>query len=174
MKIKDNKNVKSKSKSKKIKRVRFDLKKNNSKSDTRKLKHATNSITLYKRKKHAKIVKEFLEMLNMIKLYHWKTHSYSTHQATDELHKHLSENIDQFVEVLMGKTDKRILLLEHHLKLYDVCSRKHLKDKIMDFRQFLVDLERTFDPKDDSDLITIRDEMIVHINQFLYLLTLKK
>ena len=170
MKKKENKN----SKSKKIKRVRFDLRKFNSKRITRKLKCASDSITLHKRKKHAKIVKEFLEMLNMIKLYHWKTHSYSTHQATDELHKHLSENIDQFVEVLMGKTDKRILLLEHHLKLYDVCSRKHFKDKIMDFRQFLVDIERTFDPKDDSDLFTIRDEMMVHINQFLYLLTLKK
>jgi len=29
------------------------------------------------------IVVKFLEMLNLIKLYHWKTHSYATHKATD-------------------------------------------------------------------------------------------
>lgn len=169
-----NKKDESKSKSKKTKHVKFDLKKYNLKTATRKLRRATDSVTLYKKKKHTKIVKEFLEILNMIKLYHWKTYSYATHQATDELHKHLSENIDQFVEVLMGKTDKRITLLEHHLKLYDVCNRNIFLDKMMEFRQFLVDLERTFDPIDDSDLFTIRDEMIVHINQFLYLLTMKK
>jgi|TARA_B110000093_G_C12945685_1_gene400016 hypothetical protein len=169
-----NKKDKSKSKSKKTKRVRFDLEKYKLKTATRKLRRATDSVTLYKKKKHTKIVKEFLEILNMIKLYHWKTYSYATHQATDELHKHLSENIDQFVEVLMGKTDKRIALLEHHLKLYDICNSKVFLDKMMEFRQFLVDLERTFDPRDDSDLFTIRDEMIVHINQFLYLLTMKK
>ena len=25
----------------------------------------------------------FLEMLMMVKLFHWKTHSYATHKATD-------------------------------------------------------------------------------------------
>ena len=129
---------------------------------------------IYKKMKHDKIVSEFLQTLNMIKLYHWKTESYATHKATDELHKHLSENIDQFVEVLMGKTNSRINMLQHHLKLYDISNNKDFTHKIMEFRQFLVDLERTFNPVNDSDLFTIRDDMIVHINQFLYLLTLKK
>ena len=34
---------------------------------------------------HSHIVCVFLEMLNMVKLYHWKTYSFSTHKATDEL-----------------------------------------------------------------------------------------
>ncbi len=42
-------------------------------------------------------------MLNTIKLYHWKTTSYSEHKATDELHERLSGHIDTFVEVLLGK-----------------------------------------------------------------------
>jgi hypothetical protein len=31
-----------------------------------------------------KIVTMFLQMLNTIKLYHWKTFSHSEHKATDE------------------------------------------------------------------------------------------
>ena len=46
----------------------------------------------------------FLEMLLMIKLYHWKTTSYATHKATDELYSKLNENIDSFIEVLLGKS----------------------------------------------------------------------
>ena len=37
-------------------------------------------------KTNSHIVKVFLEVLNMVKLYHWKTHSYAHHQATDELY----------------------------------------------------------------------------------------
>jgi DNA-binding ferritin-like protein len=46
---------------------------------------------------------EFLKILNMIKLYHWKTTSYATHKATDELYSKLSDNVDHFIEVLLGK-----------------------------------------------------------------------
>ena len=45
--------------------------------------------------KASKIVLTFLEFLNMIKLYHWKTRSYSQHKATDELYGRLNENIDK-------------------------------------------------------------------------------
>lgn len=125
-------------------------------------------------KKHAKIVATFLETLDMIKLYHWKTDSYAHHKATDELHHELSESVDRFVEVLMGKTNKRINMMAHHLKLYDLNSKKQFKTKLFEFRQLLVDLDRTFDPRKDSDLFTIRDDMLIHVNQFLYLATLDK
>ena len=45
-------------------------------------------------KRNAYIVKKFLEMLNMVKLYHWKTRSYSQHKATDELYDRLNKHID--------------------------------------------------------------------------------
>lgn len=125
-------------------------------------------------KKHAKLVSSFLETLDMIKLYHWKTKSYAHHKATDELHEELSKSVDKFVEVLMGKTNKRIKMMEHHLKLYDLSSKKQFKSKLYEFRQLLTDLDRTFDPRNDSDLFTIRDDMLIHVNQFLYLATLDK
>ena len=50
----------------------------------------------------AKLLETFFEITNTIKLYHWKTNSYSVHKATDELHERLSGHIDKFVEVLLG------------------------------------------------------------------------
>uniref|UniRef100_A0A6C0D2Y7 Uncharacterized protein n=1 Tax=viral metagenome TaxID=1070528 RepID=A0A6C0D2Y7_9ZZZZ len=49
------------------------------------------------------LVKVFFEMLNMVKLYHWKTRSYAQHKATDELYAKLNEHIDKFIEILLGK-----------------------------------------------------------------------
>jgi hypothetical protein len=35
---------------------------------------------------------KFLEILLMVKLYHWKTHSYATHKATDQLYDDLNDH----------------------------------------------------------------------------------
>ena len=51
------------------------------------------------------IVPTFLHMLNTVKLYHWKTTSFSTHKATDELYGTLNEQLDKFVEVMLGKRE---------------------------------------------------------------------
>ena len=53
--------------------------------------------TLKKSTKSVNITKVFLEMLNTVKLYHWKTYSYSTHNATNELYKDLNKYIDEFI-----------------------------------------------------------------------------
>ena len=46
----------------------------------------------------------FLQMLNTIKLYHWKISNYAEHKATDELYANRNTNIDTFVEGVLGKT----------------------------------------------------------------------
>jgi gas vesicle protein len=119
------------------------------------------------------IVKTFFEILHSIKLYHWKTQSYSQHKATDELHEKLSGQVDRFVEVLMGKTNSRIDMVEHKMRLYDFDTKFEFQHKLFEFRQFLIDLNDTFKSKKDSDLMTIRDDMLESVNQFLYLLTLR-
>ena len=35
------------------------------------------------------IILKFLAIMNMIRLFHWKTHSFSTHKATDEVFSQL-------------------------------------------------------------------------------------
>lgn len=124
--------------------------------------------------KTAIIVENFIEMLNNIKLYHWNTHSFSQHKATDELHAQMSEHIDKFVEVLLGKKESRIRHLNSTSHLINNKNTKSFKDRIYQYREYLISMNKCFDKNTDSDLLNIRDEILGDINQFLYLLTLDK
>lgn len=123
--------------------------------------------------KKSNIVRKFIETLNLVKLYHWKTRSFSQHKATDELYGKLNEHIDKFVEVLLGKSESRIHMVNQRIQLMDQ-NLKTFKTKIYEFRAFLVDMDRYFGTKQDTDLLNIRDEILADINQFLYLLTFDK
>jgi hypothetical protein len=122
------------------------------------------------------ITVQFLQMLIMIKLFHWKTHSYATHKATDELYSNLNEHMDKFIEVLLGKTNTRIDLTSHKsISLIDLNSQEQLKQKIMGFKSYLVNLSnnKSLIQMSNTDLFNIRDEILSDMNQFLYLLTFK-
>lgn len=122
------------------------------------------------------IVVKFLEVLNTIKLFHWKTHSYATHKATDELYSKINENVDTFVEVLLGKCGNRIHL-EHikHISLKDFTHVEEFKREMENFKSYLIGLDtnKGLQTMSNSDLYNIRDELLANINQFLYLLTFK-
>ena len=128
------------------------------------------------------IVIKFLEILNTVKLYHWKTYTYATHKATDEFHEKLGTNIDTFVEALLGKGtgkgtgkygDRINLSKTKSIPLKDFSSIKDFKREITDFSKYLTSLNSTplFKDPTSSDLLTIRDEILKDVNQFLYLLT---
>jgi len=130
------------------------------------------------RDRHQEFEKEivliFLQMLNTVKLYHWKTHSYATHKATDELYEKLNETIDQFVEVLLGKYGDRVDLTRVGcLPLRDFKTEEQFKQEIWYYKSFLVSLDsnRVMKMMSNSDLYNIRDEILGHLNQLLYLLT---
>lgn len=118
----------------------------------------------------------FLEMLMMVKLFHWKTHSFATHKATDELYESLNEHIDSFIEVLLGKTGSRINLTQKRsISLVDLDSQASLKARIEQFKKYLVSLNtnKAVTAMTDTDLLNIRDEILGDLNKFLYLLTFK-
>jgi hypothetical protein len=118
----------------------------------------------------------FLEMLLMVKLFHWKTHSFATHKATDELYTKLNENIDSFIEVLLGKSGLRTDLMNNKsIKLVDLSSAEALKREIEAFKSYLVSLNENATMKKmlNTDLYNIRDTILGDMNQFLYLLTFK-
>lgn len=122
----------------------------------------------------AKIVQTFLEMLNTVKLYHWKTHSYAQHKATDELYAKLNENIDSFVEILLGKDESRVKMVEKRIKLIDSSNTNDFKSCMYEYREFLIDISKYFNAKRDTDLLNVRDEILGNLNQFLYLMTFDK
>lgn len=123
------------------------------------------------------IVITFLEIINTVKLYHWKTHSYAAHKATDELYSKLNENADHFIEVLLGKCGNRIHLESvKHISLKDFSHESQLTREMENFKSFLVGLDgqlKQMDNMTNSDLLNIRDEMLSNVNQFLYLMTFK-
>ena len=144
-------------------------KSNKMRTRTRRSSH-TNTV-----KEEKDIVIHFLEMLNTIKLFHWKTTCYSVHKATDDLHTKLSENVDTFVETMLGKHGGRInMASQQTLTVHDYGSTASgaFKQEMDKYKLLLQGLTGVLDASKDSDLLNIRDEMLGHINQFLYLLTL--
>ena len=141
--------------------------------NTRKNKYSTSS-TLASFQKEITVV--FLEILLMIKLYHWKTTSYATHKATDELYTKLNANIDDFIEVLLGKSGTRTDLIGHkNIRLVDLSSLETLKREVDGFKSYLVGLNdnKAMKLMSNTDLYNIRDTILGDLNQFLYLLTFK-
>ena len=121
------------------------------------------------------IVIHFMEMLNTIKFFHWKTTGYSVHKATDDLHSKLSENVDTYVETMLGKHGGRINLASVttlSVKDYASTANDTFKQEMERYKEMLRGLTNTLDASKDSDLLNIRDEMLGHLNQFTYLLTL--
>ena len=153
--------------------TRHSNKRKQSNKSTRKIR-LSSSFTLSSFQKEITIT--FLEMLLMIKLYHWKTHSYATHKATDELYGKLNENMDHFIEVLLGKSGERIdLTKQKSIPLIDLSSPEALKKEIYSFKGYLASLDKNAAMKlmTNTDLLNIRDEILGDLNQFLYLLSFK-
>ena len=118
----------------------------------------------------------FFEMLLMVKLFHWKTSSYATHKATDDLYTKLNANMDSFIEVLLGKTGLRIDLMgTKSIRLIDLSSPESFKKEIEAFKGYLVSLNdnSTMKRMSNTDLYNIRDTILGDLNQLLYLLTFK-
>lgn len=122
------------------------------------------------------VIPKFLEMINTIKIYHWKTSSYATHKATDDLFANLNTKTDEFVEVLLGKSeinrDKVLIFPGVSIKTFS--SNAECRRIIEGYKQFLLDLpaNKNFNAMANVDLLAIRDEIMALLNQFLYLLTL--
>jgi DNA-binding ferritin-like protein len=142
------------------------------KRGTRRLMSNSSSLSAFQKE----ITVVFLEMLLMVKLFHWKTTSYATHKATDDLYTKLNANIDEFIEVLLGKSGFRTDLMSNKsIRLVDLSSVESLKREIEAFKGYLVSLNdnKAMKQMSNTDLYNIRDTLLGDMNQFLYLLTFK-
>ena len=158
--------IKSKMNKSKMKKTKM------SKSKTIKNKSSMYDMKLFEKE----ITVKFLEMLLMIKLFHWKTTSFATHKATDELYTKLNANMDSFIEILLGKAGTRIDLTDNKtITLIDLTSQEALKKEIETFKGYLVGLNdnQVMKTMSNTDLYNIRDNILGDMNQFLYLLTFK-
>jgi DNA-binding ferritin-like protein len=118
----------------------------------------------------------FLQMLNTVKLYHWKTSSYAQHKATDELYANLNTNIDTFVEIMLGKTGSRVNLTgQKSIPLMDYTNLSDFKRTVEMYKQFMINMtnDKSLNISSNSDLMNVKDEILGNLNQFTYLLTFK-
>jgi hypothetical protein len=122
------------------------------------------------------VIPKFLEMINTIKIYHWKTTSFSTHKATDELFASLNTKTDDFVEAMLGKSEinRNSVLMFPSVKIEMFSSNAECRKLVEGYKRFLIDLpkNKNFNTMTNVDLLAIRDEIVAVLNQFLYLLTL--
>ncbi len=114
------------------------------------------------------IVATLTEMLHAVKLHHWRTHNYSVHKATDNLHEALSEQVDSFVEKLLGSQNTRATLT--HMPLHSYNSLPELKRRVEHYKRYLQGMPASL----GTDLLNIRDELLGSLNQFSYMLSLNQ
>jgi hypothetical protein len=115
----------------------------------------------------------FFMLQTQIKLYHWQTRSYARHMATDKVLAALLEHIDAYVEIYIGKYGRPRLtkdegtVVAHNMTEAGIV--KFVKASIRYMENGLMKgLKST-----DTDLMSLRDEMVGELNQLLYLFTLK-
>jgi len=116
----------------------------------------------------------FFTMREQIKLYHWQTYSYSRHKATDEVIENLDKNIDEFVEVYMGKYGRpKITAKTSSVRIGNMNEKSAVGFIKRCITILLGDLVKGLVAARDSDLFNICDEILADLNQLLYLFTLR-
>ena len=115
----------------------------------------------------------FFQLREQIKLYHWQTHSYSRHKATDEVITALDTAIDEFVETYMGKYGRPKMSGPTATIRVSNLSEKSIVKFIQSAIAYLQGpLIAGLTDKKDTDLLNLRDEMLGDLNKLLYLFTL--
>lgn len=115
------------------------------------------------------IVVAMMEIRDQIKLYHWQTSKYARHIATNDLVASLDTNIDQFVEVYMGKYGRP--KITKTIKLHNF-SESAARAFVAKQTEFLTTKMPKMLKSTDSDLLNIRDTILADVNKTLYLFTL--
>lgn len=113
----------------------------------------------------------FLGLLGQIKIYHWSTMSYSTHKALDDLHLSLSSNIDEIMEVYIGKFNRQPIepfeiQMKANSNISDIIG--YLENERENIRGMRTKLFKT-----SSEIQNLIDNMLGSISRTIYLCKLK-
>jgi len=122
------------------------------------------------------LIKKMLELQILLKLYHWNTFSYATHKASGDLYDGLSDRIDEYAEVMMGKSDGKYRIdMSHFNKLVfkGVSNNNQLTSTVKSFISELNAFHSHLPSNFYSEVQNIKDEIVADLDKFLYLLTLK-
>ena len=115
-------------------------------------------------------IMKFLFTIQIInKLYHLNTSSFARHKAADAFDDSIQEHIDKFAETYIGRYKVKPVVTSIRID-QDFISDEGIERLFIQVRNYLQNLNKLFN---DSDLLTIRDDLLADVNKTLYLFQLK-
>jgi hypothetical protein len=115
---------------------------------------------------------KLIQIQIQFKFLHWQTFGDAKHKAYGKIYDSLGDNIDRFVEIMMGKQGRVEFEPEFSIMFQDI-KNLSVQNFLDGITEFLVGMTEQLDKRYDTDLLNIRDEMLGDINQLKYRLTLK-
>lgn len=117
------------------------------------------------------VVARFLEFRNQIKMYHWKTPTYSKHKASDDFLKNIDDLIDRFIETMSGSRGERPVEIEG--LVFKNLTDKSIVGYLESFKSWVVYELPGLLYEHETDLLNLKDELLGIVNQGIYLLSMK-
>jgi hypothetical protein len=115
---------------------------------------------------------KLIQIQTQFKFLHWQTYGDAKHKAYGKIYDSLGDNIDKFVEIMMGKMGRVEFEPEFSIMFQDIKTLS-IQNFLDGITEFLVSMVDQLDARYDTDLLNIKDEMLGDINQLKYRLTLK-
>jgi hypothetical protein len=115
---------------------------------------------------------KLVQIQNQFRFLHWQTTFDAKHKAYGKVYDRLGDLIDDFVEGMMGKYGRPKFSEEFSIMFQDI-DKLSMQNFVDGICEFLLSMTEGLDSKVDTDLLNLRDEMLLSINKLKYLLTLK-
>lgn len=119
-------------------------------------------------------IKKLLEMQVQFRILHWQTKSYAQHKALGELYENLDDLIDEFAEIILGKSSNRFDFDSEFSIVLKNMELSGTSEFISEGVEDIINMSNDFlDDETDTDLLNLKDEIIALLNKTKYLLTLE-
>jgi hypothetical protein len=120
-----------------------------------------------------KIALTFLDMINQLKLYHWRTTSFSRHKASCELLSDITSITDNIIETMQGSKKQRLEIPDNFNTItLNNHTDNSMEELIIYFKEWLIEKFPLYLDENDTDILNLRDELLQVLNKTLYLFTL--
>jgi hypothetical protein len=116
------------------------------------------------------VIDFFIQLQSQLLILHWQTQSYARHMAYGSTYKDISELADDFVEAYQGRYDR--LESGKTIEFANINDDK-LNTFIDECLDFLADEKKLGIKSTDTDLVSIRDDIVAKLNKLKYLMTLQ-
>lgn len=111
-----------------------------------------------------------MSMRNQIKIYHWQTHKYARHMASDKLVDELDSLIDKYVESYSGIYKNISLKSKTNILKLENITDNDITKYIESIRIIIV---KEIEKVTDTELKNIADEILSSIDKAIYLFRLE-